>query len=82
MDKPFHIPAAASAAVGADTKTPTTHPAVEVAAFVDRLNVGIQQMRTTIRIPVGKPVLVGGMTREPGTDTRELYLIAEVTAGD
>jgi hypothetical protein len=79
MDKPFHVPAAA---VGTDTNTPTTHPAVDVPAFVDRLNVGVQQMRTTIRIPVGKPVLVGGMTRDPGTDTRELYLIAEVTAGE
>lgn len=56
----------------------TTRPS----ARVDRVNVGVQQMRTTVRVPVGKAVIVGGMTREPGSDDRQLYLIAEVTAAE
>lgn len=50
---------------------------------IDRLNIGVQHMRTTVKVPVGKPVLVGGMTREPGrSGGKQLYLVAEVTAGD
>lgn len=56
----------------------TTRPS----AKLDRINVGVQQMRTTVRVPVGKAVVVGGMTREPGTDEKQLYLIAEVTAAE
>src|SRR5215211_7868822 len=52
---------------------------------VDRINVAAQQLRTTLRVPLGKPVLVGGMTMEPsggGGDGRQLYLIVEVTASE
>jgi hypothetical protein len=53
---------------------------------IDRMNVGVQELRTTLRIPVGKLVLVGGMTMEPAGDTtdsgKQLYLLAEVTAAD
>lgn len=72
--KPYSVGGAAGEA--------TTRPADQISAAVDRLNVGVQQLRTTVRLPVGKMVLVGGMTREPGTDTRQLYLLAEVRAGD
>ena len=39
----------------------------------------------TLRIPLGKPVVVGGMTLEPGeglSDGKQLYLIVEATAND
>ena len=51
-------------------------------AKLDRINLGVQQMRTTVRVPVGKAVFVGGMTRDPGNDDRQLYLIAEVIAAE
>ncbi len=34
-------------------------------ASLDRLNVTAQQLATTVRIPLGKPILVGGMTFDP-----------------
>jgi hypothetical protein len=52
---------------------------------VDRMNVAAQQLRTTLRVPLGKPALVGGMTMEPAAsegDGRQLYLIVEVTASE
>jgi len=37
-------------------------------AVIDRLNILDQELRTTAQIPVGKPVLIGGMTLEPATN--------------
>jgi hypothetical protein len=54
-------------------------PAVQI----DRLNVAAQQFATTVRMPLGEPVLVGGMTfpgREPGSPDEQLYLVVEVEA--
>jgi hypothetical protein len=49
---------------------------------LDRMDVVSQQLATTLRVPVGHAVLVGGMTLEPGAkaaDSAErLYLIVEV----
>lgn len=60
-----------------------TRPAEGVVPVpVDRLDVGVQQMRTTVRVPVGRAVVVGGMTKEPGTDGRQMYLVAEVAGGE
>jgi hypothetical protein len=42
-----------------------------------------QQMHTTVRIPLNRRVLIGGMTLEPGdnnTNPRQLYLAVEVNA--
>lgn len=42
-----------------------------------------QQLSTTLRVPLGQPVLVGGMTSDPSqADSSRLYLIVEATAGD
>jgi hypothetical protein len=63
-------------------RTPTTQPTSEM---LDRMNVLVQQMRTTVQVPVGKPVLVGGMTFEPSTkggNSPQMYLIIEVSAGN
>jgi hypothetical protein len=48
---------------------------------VDRLNVTSQQFATSMRMPLGKPVLVGGLTfsgGEPGSPDGQLYLVIEV----
>jgi hypothetical protein len=50
---------------------------------VDRVNIVAQQLATSLRVPLGRPVLVGGMTF-PGPQTDEpagqqLYLVIEVT---
>jgi hypothetical protein len=51
---------------------------------VERLNLLSQEFRTTARLPVGKPILVGGMTSEPsqtGPASKQLYLVLQLTAG-
>jgi len=56
----------------------------DVAAIVDRLNLLTQEFRTTARVPVGKPILIGGMTSEPsqtGPASSQLYLVLQLTAG-
>ena len=47
------------------------------------LNTVLQEMRTTVRLPLATPVLVGGMTLQPATknsDPSQLVLILKVTA--
>jgi len=65
-----------------EIRTPTTRPTSEM---LDRMNVLVQQLRTTVQVPMGKPVLVGGMTFEPSTkaaNSPQMYLIIEVSAGN
>jgi hypothetical protein len=72
------------APAGVEVKEPTTRPSAATATL-DRVNVLVQQLRTTVQVPVGKPVLVGGMTFEPSTkggNSPQLYLIIEVSAGN
>jgi len=54
---------------------------------LDRTDEISQRLSTTLRMPVGQPVLVGGLTLEPnaqtdGAENRRLYLVVEVTLGD
>jgi len=54
-------------------------PAVQI----DRLNVAVPAICNHVRMPLGEPVLVGGMTfpgREPGSPDEQLYLVVEVEA--
>jgi hypothetical protein len=51
---------------------------------IDRLKLGAQQLATSLRVALGKPTLVGGMsdpTAEAG-DAQNLYLVVEVTASE
>jgi len=60
----------------------------ELAPAVDRIAIETQELATTLRMPAGKPVLVGGMTYVPGAakpsddakspEHRQLYLVLEV----
>jgi hypothetical protein len=59
---------------GGPANSATTRPW----ARLDRLNVGTSQLRTTVRLPVNKPTIIGSMTLDPGTDQRQLVLVAEV----
>ncbi len=53
---------------------------------LDRVNVAVEQLGTTLRLPLGEATLVGGLTREPSADQAnaaaapQLYLFIEVTA--
>jgi type II secretory pathway component GspD/PulD (secretin) len=52
-------------------------------ARIDRLNVVNQELATTVRLPLGKKILLGGMTLEPASATdpgRQLYLVVELNA--
>jgi hypothetical protein len=55
---------------------------------VDRVNLPAQQFAATMRVPLGKPVLVGGLTLSPTTDAddrqvdeerKQLYLIVHTS---
>ena len=52
---------------------------------VDRMDGTMQELRTTVYAPVGRPVLVGGMTLSPDSakpDAPQLYLVIEVLASE
>jgi hypothetical protein len=73
---------------------PTTAPApssVETTGFVEPTRVSEHDLKTSARLPLGKTVLVGGMTLDPTAppvaaagdhrlETPQLYLFLEVTA--
>jgi type II secretory pathway component GspD/PulD (secretin) len=49
--------------------------------LIDRIDVANQQLATTVRLPTGIPVLLGGMTLSPATpdqQARQLYLVVQV----
>lgn len=51
---------------------------------MDRVDAAVHELRTTARLPLGKPTLVGGMSVAPGNAggrSRELYLVVRVTSG-
>jgi hypothetical protein len=61
-----------------------TQPAggAQASSAVDRVNALSQQMKTTLRVPLGKLVVVGGMTLDPASaeqHERQLCLLMEVT---
>jgi hypothetical protein len=55
----------------------------EVTSSVDRLNILAQSMKTTMRVPLGKKFVVGGMTLDPAggeKNARQLCLVVEISA--
>jgi hypothetical protein len=63
---------------------PQTQPVSEREAmlFVDRPSVIAQQFSTTVRVPAGKKILIGGMTLDPAAKAKgakQLYLVLEAT---
>lgn len=55
----------------------------EADAVIDRVNMSIHHLATTVRLPLGRPTLIGGMTVEPSAGERkaadaQLYLILRV----
>ena len=61
--------------------TPKADPPQEIDAAVNRTVVVTQQLATTLRVPGGKTMLVGGMTFEiePAAGSADLYLFANAT---
>ena len=62
---------------------PATQPASGEGNTFQPVNTVLQELRTTVKLPLGKPVLVGGMTLEPAaknTDLGQLVLVLKVTA--
>lgn len=60
---------------------PATQPAGPHA--IERVSQYVQRLATTVRVPLGKPVLVGGMTMRPSLespDSRQLYLVLQADA--
>jgi hypothetical protein len=56
-------------------------PARDVAATIDRMNIANQHLETTLRVPVDRRMLVGGMTFEaqPKSGDPSLYLFVKAT---
>jgi hypothetical protein len=82
---PIRAPAPATSQPAAIEEGRLVTAVASDAPAVDRLNVLAQQLRTTLRVPLGKPVLVGGMTLEPTPktpDSKQLYLVVEVTTSE
>jgi hypothetical protein len=60
-----------------EVRSATSRP---VLAEIDREDMLKQQMQTTVTVPVGKKVLVGGMTIEPSKlNGQQLYLVIEAS---
>jgi hypothetical protein len=61
---------------------PTTHPSGFQPPEVDRVRMNVQQLRTSVAMPIGKPIIVGGMTFAPWSTTqdRQLYLVIEASS--
>ncbi|NQT13929.1 MAG: hypothetical protein HQ582_14340 [Planctomycetes bacterium] len=66
-------------------------PGGTASVTVDRINIPTQQLATTLRVPLGKPVLVGGLTLDPAkiesaepgeANHRQLYLVVRVSAAE
>ena len=66
-------------------------PGGTASVTVDRVNIPTQQLATTLRVPLGKPVLVGGLTLDPAEiesaepgegNRRQLYLVMRVSAAE
>jgi hypothetical protein len=55
-------------------------PVGVVGAKVDRLNLGVQSIATSVRGPTGAALLVGGTSEEDDGGGRQLYLIVRVSA--
>jgi len=56
---------------------------VVVSSDIDRTNMVAQEMKTTLRVPLGKKFVVGGMTLDPAggeKDARQLCLVVEISA--
>ena len=49
---------------------------------IDRLSFTVQQFQTTLRMPIGRPTIVGGMTLQPTANEtdKQMFLLMEVTA--
>jgi hypothetical protein len=54
----------------------------ESSLSIDRIRLSANQLATTVRIPVGEPVLVGGLTTTDAESPKPLYLIVELTVDD
>ena len=64
---------------------PTTQPdtTLHIGPAIQTVNVVQQEFHTTVRLPLGKKILVGGMTLEPAAKDqagRQLFLVMEVDA--
>jgi hypothetical protein len=59
---------------------PTTQSTMQALEHIDSL---LQDFRTTVRVPLNKPILIGGSTADPNPDHpagRQLYLVIQVDA--
>ncbi len=93
-DTPLSLPVAAatqSARPGGSARPADAGAEIEAGmtkadGVVDRLSTTMQELRTTVQVPLKQPVLVGGMTLDPGLGARAgqpspaLYLVVEVVA--
>jgi hypothetical protein len=54
----------------------------EAGLSIDRVRLAANQLATTVRMPVGKPVLVGGLTMVDDAPQKPLYLVIELTVDE
>jgi hypothetical protein len=69
--------------LAASPPAPTSQPMnMEAPGSLDRVDIQVQQLHTTIAVPVGKPILVGGLSLPSRAgkdlDGKQMYLVIEV----
>jgi type II secretory pathway component GspD/PulD (secretin) len=71
----------AAAAVGPATRPFTLSALAAPPGEIDRVEMVVQQMRTSVSLPSGQPVIVGGMTLDPGEhdSSKQLYLVIQAS---
>ncbi len=71
-----------------DATETTRVPASGASVTVDRPNIAAQEVAANLRVPLGQPVLIGGLTLAPASDAgqqpddgqrEQLYLVVETS---
>jgi hypothetical protein len=79
-DNPDAKPQTPTAGVAAGANSPSANMVQAVAAAVDRPVIHHYRLESTLRVPVGRRVLVGGLTYgDPSADETNLYLFVKAT---
>ena len=86
QSEPIHFRGGEAAGAKSDSSGKSPAAGGRTTINLDRVNMVVGQLATTLKVPLGEPTLVGGLTREPAADdqdaaaTPQLYLFIEATA--
>jgi len=81
------IPSSPQAAATQPRRSGTVSTFGLVTATIDRVRIGTHEMKTSVRLPLGKPVLVGGLSSsdmhvDEKHDEKQIYLMLKISTAD